>query len=456
VRVAALVVGSGESFTHSEAAGDSAYLYGAPAGGNVFVGAPTYSYVSGAGSLGEAAGFQTVVGVAGAGTDSAYLYGAAAGSNAFVSTPAYGYLYGTGYLNQADGFGTVVGVAGAGTDSAYLYGAAAGGNVFIGTPSYSYQYGPGYFGEAAGFQTAVGNAAGAGNSAYLYGSATGANTLTATPSYAYLSGGLLDQFGGVFNPLGGSLGVSTQANGFQNVTAVAGTANDSAYLYGAPAGGNVFVGTPTSSYLSGSGFLNDASGFQTVTGNAAGPGDSAYLYGSAAGGNYLTVTPTSADLSPGGPIAFPLSGVLPDLSGLSLGPDVRADGFQNVTATAGTADDSANLTGVPGNVFTLNATNASLTGGGLSVQVNGFGSVSATSGGGGQAYLNGTGTAADLYSTAGGTPTLSGAGFFGTASGFDSVTVNPNAVNLDNPPSFPGGDPGFTDFGGDFSGLLGL
>ena len=107
---------------------------------------------------------------------------------------------------------------------------------------------------------------------YLYDSA-GNDSFVATPTSSYLTG----------------TGFYNSASGFRSVYAYATAGNagggDRAFLYDS-AGNDSFVATPTHSYLTGTGFYNDANGFGTVyayatAGDAGGVGDRAFLYDSA-------------------------------------------------------------------------------------------------------------------------------------------------------------------------------
>jgi hypothetical protein len=190
--------------------------------------------------------------------------------------------------------------------------------------------------------------------------------------------------------------------------------SDQAYLYGA--GGNAFVGTPSYSYLyGGSGPWEQANGFGYVVATAAGSGNAAYLYGAARGGNLLVSTPFYSYLS--GPAGAGSGGRFINY----------AAGFQTVVGTAGAAGDVAYLYGVPGNTLVATASYALLTGGGLAAQANGFGSVYAYSGGGGQAFLYGTMTSADTFIDGGSYAELYGDAFLDFAAGFASVWANPFA-----------------------------
>ncbi len=234
--------------------GDRATLTGS-AGPDAFLGTPGYAYLNGSGFFNQANGFGVVVAVGNGGGDTAYLYGDPAGGNVFAATPGYAYLRGgtSAFFNQANGFQTIIGTAAAGTDQAYLYG--GGGNVFVGTPTNSYLYGGGGpWEQAIGFKYLIAVAPGPGNSAYFYGGAGGGNVLVAAPSYAYLNGG----------------GALAYAAGFQTVVGAAGSATDSAYLYGAP--GATFVATSSSASMTGGGATAQASGFGSVYAYSGGGG----------------------------------------------------------------------------------------------------------------------------------------------------------------------------------------
>jgi hypothetical protein len=328
------------------------------------------------------------------GSDSATLT-AGDGANTLSLAPGGGTLSGPGYAVRLSGVGQVVAFGHAG-DRAYLTG-SAGSDAFVGTPGYAYLHGAGFFNQANGFGVVV---ASGGGTAYLYGDAkAGGNVFAATPTYAYLRG----HSSGFFN----------QVDGFRTVVGTAAAGSDQAYLYGG--GGNAFVGTPSYSYLYGNGPWEQANGFQYVVGHASGTGNTAYQYGTSAGSNMLVVTPTYTYLS--GPAGAGRTGHFINY----------ADGFQTVVGVAGSDTDAAYLYGVPGNTLVATSAYAALSGTGLSAQASGFASVQVYSGGGGQAFLHGTMTAADTFVEGSGYAYLYGADFLDFASGFASVWANPFA-----------------------------
>jgi hypothetical protein len=333
------------------------------------------------------------------GSDSATLTTAPGGGSTLFLSPGGGTLSGAGYQVTLNKVGWVV-ASGHSGDRAYFSG-SAGTDAFIGTPAFAYLYntasGTNFFSEAVGFGVVLASGNG-GGSAFLYGAPSGGDVFVDTSAQAYLYGA------GFFN----------QANRFQTVVATAGAGTDQAYLFGGA--NSAFVGTPTYSYLhDGGGDWEQADGFGYLVAKATGVNSTAYLYGSAAGVNRFVVTPGLSYLTgpaPGG------AGALVNY----------AEGFQAVVGTAGTGADVATLYGVPGNTFVATSTYALLTGAGLTGQANGFGSVYAYSGGGGQAYLYGTMTAADIFIDRGSYAELIGpAAFFDFAGGFASVWANPYA-----------------------------
>jgi hypothetical protein len=92
-------------------------------------------------------------------------------------------------------------------------------------------------------------------------------------------------------------------------------------------------------------------------------------------------------------------------------------------------NDVASLYDTPGNdAYVAASTYAYLQGGGQLAQANGFRSVYGYSTtGSDQAYLLGTGTAADTYVSRGGSSYLYGDAFFALESNFGYVYVNPSA-----------------------------
>jgi hypothetical protein len=343
------------------------------------------------------AAVKTVVINGNGGSDTATV--ATAGTNTLTLTPGGGSLIGPGYavtLGVA-GVGHVIGV-GHPSERAYLIG-SAGNDTFVGAPAYAYLQGSGFFSQANGFGVVLAFGNGGSDTAYLDGDAPAGNVFVSTPTYTYLRG----PTSAFFN----------QANGFQTAVGTAGSASDQAYLYGGP--GSVFAATPTYAYLrDGTGAWGQADGFWYVVGTASGANTAAYLSGSQAGGNLFAATSVYSTLygpAVGRPGAFINYAV----------------GFQTVVGTAGAAGDSAILVGVPGNTFVASAASATLSGPNLTEQAVGFGTVYGYSGGGGQAYLYGTMTAADTFLDQGSYPVLYGDAFVELAGGFDSVWANPKA-----------------------------
>jgi hypothetical protein len=335
------------------------------------------------------------------GSDSATL-NAGGGANALSLSPGGGTLSGPGYQVTVNKVGHVVANGHAG-DRANLTG-SPNPDVFVGTPTYAYLYdtagGGSFFDQANGFGVVLASGGGGRDTAYLSGDAkAGGNVFVATPTYAYLRGRSAEFF--------------NQANGFQVVAGTAVADSDQALLYGG--GGSTFVGTPYYAYLYGSGPWEQANGFQYVAAHASGTGDTAYLYGTSAGGNLLLVKPSYSYLS--GPAGAGRTGHFINY----------ADGFQTVVGVAGSATDAAYLYGVPGNTLVATSAYAVLSGTGLTAQANGFSSVHAYSGGGGQAYLRGTMTAADRFVEGSDYAYLYGVAFLDFAGGFASVWANPNA-----------------------------
>ncbi len=327
------------------------------------------------------------------GSDSATLTAAGSGPTALTLLPGGGLMSGPGYAVRLNTVGQVV-ANGRPGDRASLFGSGSN-DAFVGTPAYAYLSGNGYLNLASGFGVVV--ASGGGTANFLGDPKAGGNVFVATPPYAYLRGA------GFFN----------QANGFKTVVGTDAAGTDQAYLYGS--GGNVFVGTPTYSYLyGGGGPFEQANGFPYVVATASGSGNTAYLFGAAKGGNALVAGPSYAYLS--GPAGAGLGG--PGGTFINY-----AAGFQTVVGTAGGPGDVAYLYGVPGNTLVATSSYAVLSGGGMVAQANGFGSVYAYSGGGGQAVLYGTMTAADTFVDYGSYAVLFGDAFFDLASGFASVSA---------------------------------
>src|SRR5439155_1508474 len=84
----------------------------------------------------------------------------------------------------------------------------------------------------------------------------GNDLFVSTPTYSYLQAG-------------NSLNI---VSGFKKVQASAGAGGTDLALLFDSTGNDVFVGTPTYSYLSGTGFLNQAAGFAKVRANSSAGG----------------------------------------------------------------------------------------------------------------------------------------------------------------------------------------
>jgi hypothetical protein len=321
------------------------------------------------------------------GSDTATLTVAGAGNLASLA-PGRATLTASNYSLLVSGAAQVNAYGGPG-DLAYFTDSGSA-NTFLARPAYASLSGAGFTGVASGFGY-VNATSGAGDRAYLYG-LPGGNIFLGAPTYAYLAGA----------------GFTNVVAGFPTVVATSTSAGDGAYLYGSPAGGGVLIATPTYGYLSGSGFFNEAVNFPRVVGNAGAASDLAYLYGAPSGGNVFAGTSTF---------------------GYLYGASYFADavGFQKLTATAGASSDSAYFYGGSGDVMVATSSNAYMYGSGYFNDVAGFHSVYGYSSGGGQAFLQGTNTAADTFVDRGVYAYLYGDLFFQLASGFASVTANPNA-----------------------------
>jgi hypothetical protein len=173
--------------------------------------------------------------------------------------------------------------------------------------------------------TIIGGAApaGTGDSGYLFDTAPGNHILNASPTQADLPTGA----------------VTLTAKTFPQVRSFAtGGGQDTANLSDSP-GVDLFVGTPTYNYFTGTttGFLNLTSGFATTTATATTAGDFALLFDSA-GVDTFTASPTAASLTNG--------------SSYTL----NANGFSNVRASSQGGGDIANLTDTTGAPATFRST----------------------------------------------------------------------------------------------------
>jgi hypothetical protein len=225
----------------------------------------------------------------------------------------------------------------------------------------------------------------------------------------------------------GSLNVSggdytLNASNVENVTVNAGNGNDRANFYDS-AGNDSFIGFPTYSSLTGSGFYNQADGFETVyayasAGDAGGIGDRAYLYDSAGNDSFYGRSTYSRMFG--------------------TGFNNYASGFDTVRgyATAGNAGgvgDRAYLYDSAGNErFYGRSTYSRMLGADFDNYASGFGIVNAIATAG---DVGGLGDRAYLYDSAGNDrfyayPTysyLTGNNFYNQAKGFDAVYGNATA-----------------------------
>jgi RHS repeat-associated protein len=264
-------------------------------------------------------------------------------------------------------------------------------------PGTAHVTGSGFSVDVSGMKT-ITVVGGAGSTATLGGAPAGGDVFVGTPAYSYLYGS----------------GFWDQVNGFPVVVASTTAGNDPAYLYDS-AGDDVFVGTPAYAYLSGTGFWNQANGFRSVTAiSAAGGSDRAYLYGAPAGGDVFVGTSSYAYLDGTG--FFNLASGFPTVQGYS---------------TAG-GNDSAFLFGAAagGNTFVATPAYAYLYGPGFFALASGFPTVFG--------YAGAAGDRADLYSAAAGgsafvgLPTysyLSGGGRWEQANGFQTVVAHSQGAN---------------------------
>src|SRR5262249_43406828 len=113
------------------------------AGADVFVAAPTYSYLASDDFLLFVSGFARVSAVSSGGGDVAYFL-ESPGDDLFRGPPTSAYLAGTNFFNVANAFRTVVAYSGAGgSDLADLYD-SAGDDVFTGQGNTGVLSGPGF------------------------------------------------------------------------------------------------------------------------------------------------------------------------------------------------------------------------------------------------------------------------------------------------------------------------
>jgi hypothetical protein len=238
-------------------------------------------------------------------------------------------------------------------DTAYLFD-GPGDDTLLGTLGSVTLRGPGFSNTASGFDR-VSAFASTGNDAADLTDTGGLNLFFGLPTYSLLTERTqsLDIIVSGFHSVRVTARVSTP-----------GYPPDVAYLYDST-GADVFVGTPTLSYLSGSGFVNLVLGFAEVHAFASGGADVAFLYDSA-GNDVFRGTPTYSFLQGDGFLNL-------------------ASGFGQVNAYAGAGgSDLADLYDAPGNdLFSGQGSDGILSGMGYHVAVNGFAYVRATSGAGG-------------------------------------------------------------------------
>jgi hypothetical protein len=253
---------------------------------------------------------------------------------------------------------------------AFLYD-SAGDDTLIGVPSgggpKATLSGPGYSLEVStlphfnGIQV---YSSGGNDVAYLFDSGLN-DTLTASPRGAYLNSE--DASPITFSFSRPSYRITVYDFPTVRVYATAG-GRDGANLTDS-AGADVFVATPTYSYLAGNGYMVFVSGFAQVSAISSGGGDTAYFLDSA--GN---------DLFRGTPAYAFLAG-----TGFTNG----AIGFGTVVASAGAGgNDTADLYDSAGDdTFVGQGSSGVLAGPGYSLAVNGFATVRATSSAGGTDHL---------------------------------------------------------------------
>jgi hypothetical protein len=258
----------------------------------------------------------------------------------------------------AYGFGAVT----ANVTSASLFD-SPGNDTLVATRSSATLSGPGYSLTAndvvaetnGGYTFSVAATASTGNDVAILSTSNSTDTLYAQPGYANLVGPI----GTVFpNPVPFPSYLFTAVN-FGTVRTYASGGTGLASLTGSP-GNDIFVGTPTYSYLAGSNYLLFVSGFVQVNATGGGGSDAAFLYDSA-GDDLFRGTSTYSFLS-------------------GTGFMNTASGFGQVTAVAGSGGtDTADLYAGPGdNYYSGQDSGGVLVGTGYSIAVNHFAVVRAT------------------------------------------------------------------------------
>jgi hypothetical protein len=236
---------------------DRAYFYDT-VGNAYFVGARSYSNMTGNGYSNYTTNYSYNAAYSGGHADVAYFY--SSGNAVFVGTPSESYLYGSGWFDLASGFSTNVAYNTGGSSVAYFI-ASSGNDTFVGTPTYSYLSGSNYLDMTVGFSTNVAYATGGGNESAYYYDAAGNNVFVCTSNESYMYGS----------------GYLNLAVGFSSNTAYAIHGTDTAYLFGN--GNDSFTAYRTSAILAGSGYRGAAYGFSSVYVFDSGSGNRAYLDG---------------------------------------------------------------------------------------------------------------------------------------------------------------------------------
>jgi hypothetical protein len=164
-----------------------AYLFGRadPGAPNTFISLPTTAALGNNNFTSTVNGFG-VVSAFGSAADTAQMKNG--GSNSvFVGTPTYSYLSAGLSFNVASGFGSVRTTATGGSNLALLFGSPAGSNIFVAASANSYLKGPGFDNEVFSFSQVRGISYGSSNDiAALYDS-LGNNLLRVTPTYSFMA-----------------------------------------------------------------------------------------------------------------------------------------------------------------------------------------------------------------------------------------------------------------------------
>jgi hypothetical protein len=231
----------------------------------------------------------------------------------------------------------------------------------------------------------------ANESANLYGGLT-TNIFVGTPTSGEMSGS----------------GYDNVVNGFGTVLAHGGSTSDVATCYGSTTSTNWFAGTANTSSMAGNGYEDLISGFYKVEAHAGTSSDKAVLYGATSASNTFVGTSSSGWIN-------------------ATGYQRKADGFHSVVAYAGTSSDQAVLYGSTQgfNEFAGGATNSSMVGPGYSDEVRGFAKVEAHAGTAvDDALLFGAKSTLNTFSGGPTSSTMSGKGYQNIADGFSQVIAS--------------------------------